>query len=116
VYECIVEFWVRPQDLFRPCPDNEIDDSRCGLEFPDTVSREYRAWFDSSRIESYYGSGRIYSKYPWTQLGYTYDWSAQNKKHIGLSEFVIDRYKSVVVDTIFSLQDYFSDVNTAKQM
>jgi hypothetical protein len=114
VYDCIVEFWVRPQDLFRPCPDNETGDSRCGLEFPDSASREYRAWFDSSRIERYYGSGRLYSKYPWTQLGYTYDWSAQNKTHIGLSEFVIDRNKNIVIDTIYSLQDYFSDVNAAK--
>ncbi|MBT3589050.1 MAG: hypothetical protein HN507_10420 [Flavobacteriaceae bacterium] len=26
-----VEFWVKPGDLFRPCPDNEITDSQCDV-------------------------------------------------------------------------------------
>jgi len=29
VYSYFVEFWVKPSDLFRPCPDKEITDQKC---------------------------------------------------------------------------------------
>ncbi|HYG14330.1 MAG TPA: hypothetical protein VEC12_01155, partial [Bacteroidia bacterium] len=28
-YKIFVEFWVKPSDMFRPCPDKEVTDSRC---------------------------------------------------------------------------------------
>ena len=34
-YSYFVEFWVRPADLFRPCPDSEITDEECDLCFPE---------------------------------------------------------------------------------
>jgi hypothetical protein len=37
-----------------------------------------------------------------TQLGYTYDWCPTNKSHIGVSEFVIDINKNVIVNKIYS--------------
>lgn len=33
---------------------------------------------------------RLYAKYPWMELGYTYDWNTENPTHVGMSEFVID--------------------------
>ena len=27
-----LEVWVKPTDLFRPCPDNETNDSNCGFK------------------------------------------------------------------------------------
>ena len=55
-----VEMWVRPDDLFRPCPDAETYDNRCGLDFPAGTDPEHKKWFNERRNESY---GK--NPYPW---------------------------------------------------
>ncbi|TAJ13584.1 hypothetical protein DMA11_08470 [Marinilabiliaceae bacterium JC017] len=106
VYGYIVEFWVRPQDLFRPCPDKEIDDTQCDLCFPANTDSAHIQWINKSRIDRYYKCG-LFNQYPWTQLGYTYDWHPGNPTHVGLSEFVIGKDKNVVVHKIYSTEEYF---------
>ena len=44
---------------------------------------EYEAWFNGNIIYSYFTSD-----YPWTRLGYTYDW-AEDSDEYGLTEFLI---------------------------
>ncbi len=110
----MVEFWVSPKDLFRPCPDPEISDHECQLDFPEDpfwvldVSnkvyadqncvqqacgvtgeglcefKDYKGWFTNRKEYIYSGT----NPYPWTGLGYTYDWG-NPAGHVGLSEFVI---------------------------
>lgn len=95
-----LEIWVKPDDLFRPCPDNETNDSFCGLNLPENVTPEYRKWFNDTRAIQYTDcSDTIFNEfgYPWTQLGYTYDWSPENSSHIGLSEFIIRRNSAVYI-------------------
>ena len=106
-YKYFIEFWVKPEDLFRPCPDNEITDNRCDLCFPDNQDLEYIKWINDLRIKSYYDC-ELYNKYPWTQLGYTYDWNFDNKSHIGLSEFVIAKNRNIIVNRFYSTKDYLS--------
>lgn len=91
-----VEFWVRPQDLFRPCPDSEITDSDCGLGFPEDAPKGHIDWINQLRLDSYFNP-RWDANYPWTALGYTYDWNRKTKDHIGLSEFLIGKDKNVIV-------------------
>jgi len=81
VYSYFVELWVRPADLFRPCSDTETGDSVCSLCFPANADPTYVAWINKNRIDRYYQCD-LYSKYPWTQLGYTYDWNYKNKLHL----------------------------------
>ncbi|MFT6334500.1 MAG: hypothetical protein ACI86M_001233 [Saprospiraceae bacterium] len=100
-----VEFWVKPEDLFRPCPDTEINDASCGLSFPKGTSDEYIQWVNNLRIQSYYNP-EWNSNYPWTELGYTYDWNPSNKLHIGLSEFVIRENSNVIIHNFVSTADY----------
>ncbi|MBN2663980.1 MAG: hypothetical protein JXR68_10055 [Bacteroidales bacterium] len=104
-YSYFVEFWVKPEDLFRPCPDNEITDSKCDLCFPDDADSSYIAWINDNRISRYYQC-ELYDNYPWTQLGYTYDWNPENTSHVGLSEFVISNNKNIIVEAIYSTNDY----------
>lgn len=87
-YTLFVEFWVKLSDLYRPCPDNEIDDKSCSTCFPANTSKDYVAWFNESRISRYYAC-QLYDQYPWSQLGYTYDWNPENRTYVGMSEFVI---------------------------
>lgn len=105
-YTRIVEFWVDPANLFRPSPDPEITDMEAELTFPagsrTAVSQAHRDWFSatwSSRYESA-------TPYPWTQLGYTYDWGGSD--HVGLSEFVIERGSVVGVAGVWDPLAYFS--------
>jgi hypothetical protein len=114
VYNYFVEFWVRPEDLFRPCADNEITDGTCGLTFPANTPTSYQAWVNGNRISRYY-QGSLFEKYPWTQLGYTYDWNPENKTHVGLSEFVIGKNKKIIVQAIYTTSQYIKQKPPTKQ-
>lgn len=111
------ELWVQPQDLFRPCPDNEINDTKCGLYFEqeqDTAQvllKPYTEWFNDQRLMSYYNyewkaQYNWTDHYPWTQLGYTYDWNKKNKTHVGLSEFIIKNNSKVYPNKVYSTEEY----------
>jgi hypothetical protein len=103
-YSCLVEIWAKPEDLFRPAYDNEIDKKVIGLNFPINVSCDYIDWFNDNIISSYYppkGS----KKYPWTRLGYTYDWGSISNK-IGLTEFVIKKNSKVIIKSKRSTEEY----------
>lgn len=106
-YSYFVEFWVKPGDLFRPCPDKEITDGKCDTCFPEKTDSTHIAWINENRISRYY-QRELYNQYPWTQLGYTYDWNPANKTHVGLSEFVIGKNCKIKVNAIYGTQEYFS--------
>lgn len=101
-----VEAWVAPEQLFRSCPDSEINDSECDLDYPvsafNSVNIEYQKWFEHLKSISYLDNG-----YPWTRLGYTYDWGS-SKSHIGLSEFVIKQGAEVIVKNVLATQEYIT--------
>nr|WP_320022312.1 hypothetical protein [uncultured Draconibacterium sp.] len=105
VYSYFVEMWVSPSDLFRPCPDPEVDDSRCELCFPADTDSSHIEWINANRISRYYPC-ELYDKYPWSQLGYTYDWNANNTSHVGLSEFVIGNNKNIFINAIYTTAEY----------
>ncbi len=100
-----VELWVKPQSLFRPTPDNEINDTVATLAFPSDVDANYRAWFNDNIIYSYYPM-----QYPWTRLGYTYDWG-NSANHVGLSEFVLRQNSTVTVKSVTSTAEYLQSGN-----
>jgi len=104
-YKYFIEFWVKPEDLFRPCPDKEITDSACQTCFPPSVDSEHKQWINNLRAESY-SACDLYNQYPWTQLGYTYDWNKKSKTHVGLSEFVISKNSKIIVKQIYTTQEY----------
>lgn len=104
-----VEFWVRPQDLIRPCIDTEVNDSACELYLknPAAANAENLLWLLEQARQSFADS-TLYNRYPFTQLGYTYDWNPRNKSHVGLSEFVIGKNKNIVVGEVFATADYLA--------
>lgn len=96
------EVWVKPQDIFRPSPDNEINDTTAQLDFPSSVDPAYEKWFNDNIIGSYFPK-----KYPWTRLGYTYDWG-NPYSHVGLSEFVIKNNSEIIVKSVQTTNDYIA--------
>lgn len=95
-----VELWVNPQSLFRPSPDNEVNDTAATLTFPSYATTDYKEWFNNNIIYSYYPL-----KYPWTRLGYTYDWG-NTANHVGLSEFVLRQNSTVTVKSVTPTTEY----------
>ncbi len=94
-----VEMWVLPEDLFRPAPDPEVSDHEAGVDFPVstrfvTISETHRQWFLDLKRTSYGADG-----YPWTRLGYTYDWG-NPESEIGVSEFVIPAGATVTIHAV----------------
>jgi len=107
VFTKVVEVWADPKDLVRPSPDPEITDHEAELDFPQNPVRlfgsefviaddfdrdaagkkklvSYQTWFTSRKANIYKGP----NGYPWTRLGYTYDWGDPNN-HVGASEFLL---------------------------
>lgn len=81
----IVFFYVAPEGLFRPSPDPEVNDNHASLHFPDSVPQHYRQWFAANITFSYHSA----TPYPWTRLGYTYDWHRGAATVQGPGEFIV---------------------------
>jgi len=99
-YTHFVEMWVKPTDLFRPAPDSGITDKRAELNFSTNIDAGYKTWYNNNIIYSYYPM-----KFPWTRLGYTYDWGNPTCE-IGLSEFVIKSNAVVIVKLVSQTSEY----------
>lgn len=102
-----VQFWVNPQDLFRPSADPTITDHEAELDFPVSakfmaVNPSFITWYVNLESISY----DPITGYPWTRLGYTYDWKPGTSK-IGLAEFVIPAGTQVGVNAVILNNDYF---------
>ncbi len=104
----VAELWVNPKDMFRPSPDPEITDHESQLDFPGprryiNITSSHRRWITGREKRSYNENG-----YPWTRLGYTYDWG-NPKSEVGLSEFVIRKGARVIVHSTKSTNEYCSE-------
>lgn len=98
---------VKPKDLYRPARDSEIDDTASQLIFPENVTEEHKAWFEGNAEYSYNPH-----RYPWTGLGYTYDW-ADNGMEYGLSEFILKNGAEVTVEKTYTNEEFFEYITTS---
>jgi hypothetical protein len=99
-YTHFAELWVHPSDLFRPAPDCEITDNRAELTLQPGADSTYAAWYKANILNSYFPP-----RFPWTRLGYTYDWG-NSQSEIGLSEFVIRKNAKVIVNATYTSSAY----------
>ncbi|WP_210397038.1 hypothetical protein [Motiliproteus sediminis] len=105
-YERFVELLVRPEQVFRPCPDPDPSDRRCELQMaPDQTPRvsgieDYRLWMAEMRRKSYQPDGA-----PWTRLGYTYDWQ-YGSWGVGGSEYILTPDATYYVLESYSTDEY----------
>lgn len=90
-HSTVTGFWVDPADVKRPAYQYDPTDESMSTTFDENVDEEFKAWFDENILSSYF-----YGAYPWTRLGYTYDW-ADNGKEYGLTEFIVDQGTEVEV-------------------
>ena len=97
--------WAKPEDVFRPAYVSDIGTIEMTDAFSDEVDEDYKEWFDSNIISSYFDG-----KYPWTRLGYTYDW-ADNGSEYGLSEFIIKKDSDVKVAYTVDLKEMLNKLD-----
>ncbi len=96
-----IELWVDKGDLFRPCIDPEITDTVCNHPTEQLPMDEaHKAWF-AKQVSTVYHPEH---GYPFTQLGYTYDWGTDHT--IGTSEFVIKENSKVIIGSITVTHEY----------
>jgi len=108
--DLIVELWVDPGDLFRPSANPDITDSTGGTGSPATsytlsTGQNYADWFDERLSWIYANSDG--DSYPWTGLGYTYDWG-NPLFDFGLSEFVLNKNSTVGAKDTYTVEEYLS--------
>ena len=81
-YTRFTAFWVSPEDVIRPAYRTDVTEQMVN-GYDQVTDEAYKAWFDGNIIWSYFASD-----YPWTRLGYTYDWSGDGDEY-GLTEFLV---------------------------
>ncbi|MGB3181449.1 MAG: hypothetical protein WBB45_08665 [Cyclobacteriaceae bacterium] len=96
-----VEMYVNSEDIFRPCPDPDITDRQCELDFPSglyvmTVPR-YPTVYSTIKDEA--------EGYPFTGLGYTYDWGSTGSR-VGFSEFIVREGAIVYISAYVTTETY----------
>lgn len=103
-------------DIFRPTPNPDTTTSlpcsnpipaNCGEAFPSSATPEHVRWIADTMLSHYVlsESPLIPVGYPWTRLGYTYDWKPGANKY-GASEYVIKKGSTIKVLDIVPYQTY----------
>lgn len=92
----MVELWVWPEDLFRPCVHPAVTAVRCDPDrvAPEEVPEAHRRWLEETARQ--YHRAPAAGGYPWTGLGYTFDWGDPYTE-VGLTEWVIPAGAEVTV-------------------
>jgi len=117
------EMTVPAAAMFRPTVDpavttrwpcaNGLADASCGLVFPDSVGAAHRAWMANQMLSSWQvpngypasGQGQPGLGYPWTRLGYTYNWHPGSPRY-GASEYLVRQGAWVNVTSVNSIAAY----------
>ena len=81
-YSQFTAFWIRPEYMIRPAYVTDVTAEMVN-DYSAVTDPQYKQWFDQNIINSYFAG-----EYPWTRLGYTYDWSGGSTDY-GLTEFLI---------------------------
>lgn len=109
-------------DIFRPTADPDVTkiwpgasatDFRGVTAFPDCVPPVHALWMASQSLSSYQITPTPgVMGFPWTRLGYTYDWMPGAPEY-GLSEYVVRRGATVEVTDIQPTSEFFKTYITA---
>jgi hypothetical protein len=92
---------VQTNDMFRPCANPSLTATECSANFEKDASESHRAWYAGQSAVAY----QFPKGYPWTRLGYTYDWNTETDEE-GVFEFVIKKGTTVNVVSVTPTAEY----------
>ncbi len=107
-YTHVSALWVSPSSVVRPAYNTDTMSTTMVTVFSGEPEAAYKQWFDKNILFSYF-----YGAYPWTRLGYTYDW-ADNGREYGLSEFLILPRSSIHVEWTKTTEEFLAWLATQK--
>jgi hypothetical protein len=90
--EKVFTFDVRPADMFRPCASSpDIRTKQCSVDLPvrPNASQAVTEHFVLKQMMDSYRSGFTSPGYPFTAMGWSYDWDPDSPTHQGVSEYVV---------------------------
>jgi hypothetical protein len=93
--------------IFRPCVDPAVNQANCSVGPPPKANAVYQQWFFQQYYSSYGQS--LISEFPWTGLGYTFDWAAGKStpfQRTGESEFVIYKGAPIEIQEVVPTSQY----------
>ncbi|HVX63532.1 MAG TPA: hypothetical protein VHC19_23120, partial [Pirellulales bacterium] len=93
VNDRVVEVVAPTASIIRPERDPSVTNPTSSVAFPAGTSQTYQNFFYNTLVDSKYVLPPGNVPFPFTQLGYTYDWNNPANSH-GLAEFVILSPKS----------------------
>ncbi|WP_437913360.1 hypothetical protein WME73_42805 [Sorangium sp. So ce302] len=101
---------VPAASIFRPCTDARVDTDSCnGTKLPEKQSAsapaDYYRWFTNHAMSSWQvpEKGQTPTGFPWTRLGYSYNW-APGADIYGASEYVVSGGAKAVKLTVAAVQ------------
>jgi hypothetical protein len=117
----VITLQVQASDVFRPAVDPTITTTYpcsvpaggpipkdCGNVFPTNTSPAHYAWMASSAFSLH----EVPDGYPWTHLGYTYNW-APGQDRYGASEYVIRTGAQPIIMAITTPEQYCAPATSA---
>ena len=99
----VAQMWINLNDLFRPAGSPSISAATASPYLSKDASEEYRTWFITNIYNTYFSEG---THFPWTRLGYTYDW-APGACEVGLSEFCVRKNSRILTIGVVKATQYF---------
>ncbi len=125
--DAVVSLWVNPANLVRPAIDPDISNHIAETVFPLSmqtvpvnspsvlpketpapgvaIATSYAGWFQG-RESAIFNPAVSGGPYPWTGLGYTYNWGSSDV--VGGSEFVIPQGSPVKLKAVTPVSNYFN--------
>jgi len=95
-------FWVDMDEIIRPAYQTDATKQLTADVLDGSALGEHKEWFDGNAEYSY-----VTSAYPWTRLGYTYDW-AEGENEFGLTEFIILANSVIDVEWTKSFDEFIA--------
>jgi len=92
---------VDSSSLFRPCASPSIRAEKCTTDFPENIPQEHAVWYAHQTAQSY----QVEPGYPWTRLGYTYNWKS-GENEVGPAEFVVKKDSKAMTISVTSTSLY----------
>lgn len=99
-----------------PCDEGQVGSGSCGLRFPAGVDAAHVEWMARQMLSSWQlpdgypadgtgGGARGSLGYPWTRLGYTYNWHPGSPRY-GASEYLVRGGTQIRVDGTYPVAAY----------
>jgi hypothetical protein len=112
--DVFLQVWIDPALLFRPCTDPDVQTQACSLGPPLSTlddSGLHCGPEDSAHAQwlcqtwkARYGPTESMSRFPWTALGYTYDWGGEDE--YGATEFVAPQGTEVTLHALLPVDTF----------